>query len=132
MVMNEKEQNSKETLCNAKMLEVGRIGHSDWDLVTNVMSWSPGLYSLFRLDPYNVEAICLIHFLKWFHPDDRIKAQNLIWLALDSCQLQEGHYRIVYPTGVTRIVCLLAEPALSQEGQPVRMFMTLVELIEAT
>jgi hypothetical protein len=35
-------------------------------------------------------------------------------------------------TGTIRNVSLLAEPALSEAGQPVRMVMTLVELIETS
>lgn len=133
MVENEKEHGSKDSCHNAYRLRIGRIGHCDWDLVTNAMVWSPGMYSIFQLDPYNsAEDICLIHFLKWFHPDDRPNARNLIWLALDSRQLQEGQYRIVHITGTIRNVSLLAEPSLNEAGQPVRMVMTLVELIETS
>ena len=77
MVENEKEHGSKDSCHNAYRLRIGRIGHCDWDLATNAMVWSPGMYSIFQLDPYNsAEDICLIHFLKWFHPDDRPKARE--------------------------------------------------------
>lgn len=132
MVEHEKDQGSKENRHDANVPGMGRIGHCDWDLVTNEMVWSPGLYSIFRQNPYGAEALSLFNFMKWFHPDDRPKAQDLIWRALDSPQLQEGQYRLVYPDGMIRNVCLLAEPALNEAGQPERMFMTLVELIEPT
>ena len=117
---------------DANGLRIGRIGHCDWDLVTNAMIWSPGLYSIFQQNPYGTETLGLTHFLKWFHADDRPNATNLIWLALDSRQLQEGRYRIAHATGVIRNVSLLAEPALNETGQAVRMCLTLVEVIEAT
>jgi PAS domain-containing protein len=130
MVENEKEQGSKENQYDVNGLRMGRIGHWNWDLVTNAMVWSPGLYSIFQLDPYGAKAVSLMHFLEWLHPDDRPKARNLIWLAHDSRQLQEGRYRIVSATGMIRNVSLLAEPALDEAGQAVRIVMTIIELIE--
>jgi len=108
-----------------------RIGHCDWHLVTNEMVWSPGLYSIFGRNPYDGDANFCLRFVEWFHPDDRAPAQNLIWLALESRQLQEAQYRIVYVTGAIRTIYLLAEPSLDAAGQPVRMFVTLVDLTDA-
>lgn len=128
MVEHQQEQRSQAYRRDANILGIGRIGHCDWDLVTNAMVWSPGLYSLLQLDPYGAEPTCLFTFMKCFHPDDRRTAQDLIWSALDSRQLEDGQYRLVYATGTIRNVCLLAEPALNEAAQPVRMCMTLVEL----
>ena len=116
---------------DANILRMRRIGHCDWDLVTNVMVWSPGLYSIFGRNPYDGDANSFLRFMEWFHPDDRAPAQNLIWLALESRQLQEAQYRIVYVTGAIRTIYLLAEPSLDAAGQPVRMFVTLVDLTDA-
>lgn len=127
MVEYQQEQRSKTHRRDATML-FARIGHCDWDLVTNAMVWSPGLYSLLQLDPYGAEPTCLFTFMKCFHPDDRRTAQDLIWRALDSRQLEEGQYRLVYATGIIQSVCLFAEPALDETAQPIRMCMTLVEL----
>src|SRR6476620_4492795 len=75
---------------DANILRMRRIGHCDWDLVTNVMVWSAGLYSIFGRNPYDGDANFCLRFVEWFHPDDRAPAQNLIWLALESRQLQEA------------------------------------------
>ena len=115
---------------DANILRMRRICHCDWDLVTNVMVWSPGLYSIFGRNPYDGDANSFLRFMEWFHPDDRAPAQNLIWLAMESRQLQEAQYRIVYVTGAIRTIYLLAEPSLDAAGQPVRMFVTLVDLTD--
>ena len=127
MVENGKEEYTKDSPHDSK-IRMGRIGHCDWDLVTNVMVWSPGVYDIFQVCPYDGDTSHLIRFMKWFHADDRAQAQDLIWLALDSRRLQTGQYRVVKTTGSISTICLLAEPALDAAGRATHMHMTLVEL----
>ena len=117
---------------DANIVRMRRIGHCDWHLITNEMVWSPGVDSIFGRNPHDGDANSFHRFMEWFHPDDRAPAENLIWLALDSLQLQEAQYRIVDVTGAIRTIYLLAEPSLDAAGQPVRMFVTLVDLTDAS
>ena len=103
------------------------IGQCFWDLVSNEMVWSPGLYHLFGLTPEH-EDVSYVRFLRSFYPADRDYAENLIFLALDLGHRQVGHQRIVHRSNGVRRVCLLAEPSLDRGGHRNRLFLTLMDL----
>lgn len=63
MVDPEAEHNIQDKQRHLSIPGIGRIGHCTWDLVTNDMIWSPGLYSIFQLDPYQGESKSLNNYL---------------------------------------------------------------------
>src|SRR5690349_14438133 len=62
--------------------EITHIGSWEWDLATNVVTWSDELYRIYGLEPRSVD-ISLDVFLSFLEPDDRPRIQGEIHRALD-------------------------------------------------
>ncbi|GFO59831.1 hypothetical protein GMST_21560 [Geomonas silvestris] len=108
---------SRATLALAQ--RIASLGNWEWDVVSDVLSWSEEVYRIYGVDP----AITPTHdaVLRAVHQDDReefIKAVN------DSLYNKKPYgidYRIVLPGGVVRSLSSRAEVTYDAQGRPLRM-----------
>ncbi len=92
----------------------------DWEMETELLTWSPELFSLFGLDPKDVNA----NFETWrnvLHPQDLHVAQIRIDDAIRDHKSLFSEYRIILPTGEVRWISALGKTTYDERGKAVRM-----------
>ena len=85
---------SKEALIESERIiseaqRIGHIGSWQWNLKTNEVYWSRGLYSIFGVNP-NTFNPTNASFLGFIHPDDRRSVDGMINQTLDAGK-RENH-----------------------------------------
>ncbi|HEY6834212.1 MAG TPA: MASE1 domain-containing protein, partial [Pseudolabrys sp.] len=108
---------------NIHLSEAQRLAHLgswSWDVVTNRVVWSDGLYEIYGTTP---EAFggTLDAFVSFIHPDDRAKVQASVGTAIET----GGHFnheeRIVRPDGTVRYLHSTGEVIRDTDGAATRM-----------
>ena len=105
---------TKRKLLDAQTL--GRIGNWEYDLGTQVLSWSDEVYELFGI---SAEAFDGRHetLLQLMHPDDRARYLADRNQALDGASELDMEYRIITPAGATRWIHHLGRSILDDDGR---------------
>ncbi|MCU0880221.1 MAG: response regulator [Pirellulaceae bacterium] len=104
----------------AEAQRIARVGSWDWELATNQLIWSAGLFALFELDPTTFTP-SLDSFRTLVHPQD--------WPRLDAvatAHVQTGapfdcEHRVRLPSGRELIVRAAAQRELDAHGKVVRV-----------
>lgn len=101
----------------------------EWDLPCNELYWSDELFRIYGLEPGQLQPSCT-SFLDFVHPDERQYVQETVMHAV----YQEGYlhleHRIVRATGEERIVLNQGEVTYDQQGQPLKLLATLLDITE--
>ena len=119
-------------LVQARLNEAQRIASiGNWDLntVTNELWWSDEVYRLFQTDPDAFEATYEA-FLARVHPEDREAVSQAFERALRDEEAYSIDHRIIRADGTERIVHSRAEATFDEEGRPVRMAGTILDVTE--
>jgi PAS domain S-box-containing protein len=114
----ERLRRSEAALANAQA--VAHLGSWEWDVPTNVVTWSDELYRLYGLQPQEI-SISYEGFLERVHPDDRELVQEIIGRAYQTGEPFEFDHRLVRPDGSVRWSHAQGRVILDEAGQPVRM-----------
>ena len=123
----EKLRKSEERLAEAQ--RIAHIGNWEWDIRTNEVWWSDGLYQVFGVKPQgfgaNFEA-----FIERVHPEDKWSVRKAVDDALHKKTPYKNQYRIMLPSGEVRIMHSRAEVSFDETGSPVRMMGTAQDITE--
>jgi len=102
--------------------QIAQIGHWDWDVSTNLLSWSDNMYNIYGVDPsVNIDYD---KFISLVHPDDRANMQTNIEFALQSRSYNDFFHRIITPAGEVKIMYARGEVVVDKEGKVIRMMGT--------
>lgn len=99
--------------------QIAQIGHWDWDLATNQLTWSDNMYSIYGLD--KEDGIDYDRFIAQVHPDDRLNMQSLIESALQTRTFNDFFHRIITPAGEEKIMHARGELVINKKGKILRM-----------
>lgn len=117
---------SKQRLADAQ--RIAKLGHWDWNILTNELQWSDEIYRIFGLTVGEFEATYPA-FLDRVHPEDR----PLVEAAVAGAIAGKGRYgidhRIVMPNGEVRYVHESAEVTI-EGGRQARMLGTVQDITE--
>ncbi|MCH8290451.1 PAS domain S-box protein [Candidatus Poribacteria bacterium] len=99
--------------------KIGHVGSFEWDIPTNKVTWSDGLYQIYGLKPQEFGA-SLEAFLNQVHVEDREMVQKTLEEAYreGNWQMEE---RIVRPDGEVRVLFSQGEVIKDENGEPIRM-----------
>jgi PAS domain S-box-containing protein len=97
------------------------MGSWEWDLTTNAVQWSAGLYALFALDPADATLNVEHGLAHRAHPDDRDRVRRAITDAVEQLIPIHRRHRIIRGDGRVRTVELHAEPIVDAAGQAARI-----------
>ncbi len=100
--------------------ELAHFGNWRWDIVNDVVSWSPALYTIYGLDQRNFKAT-FAGYLERLHPDDRDEVFGIIKQVLDTGVETEFEERIFRPDGSIRYLRSWAKLKTDANGKPVEM-----------
>ena len=120
-------QESEARLASAE--RVAGIGHWDWDVSINNAHLSDECRRIYGLDLQGPD-ITYEEFLDMVLPDDREQLINDVDEALDKHDHYKYEYRIVRPDGAVRHIHTQVEISRGPDGQPARMFGTVLDVTE--
>lgn len=107
----------------ARLAEAERIaglGSYEWDIVRDRLTWSPGLYRLFGVDPERFDATYR-GFMALVHPDDRQEVEQWVQGLLAGRAGPEHTHRIRRMDGAVRTVRGRGEVVRNGLGRPVKL-----------
>ncbi|MEM8735105.1 MAG: ATP-binding protein [Planctomycetota bacterium] len=124
--MNDNQIDSKQLEKNAASRflshaeRLSEFGCFEWDMVTNHVRWSDGLYRIYGLEPQEFEAT-LEAFLERVVPEDRPQVQTAVQKAIETCGSFCGVERIRHSSGEIRNLESRGEVQVDDDGKPVRL-----------
>lgn len=95
------------------------LGTWRWDMKTDLLHWSPGMFKILGLDPGR-DAPSFDLYLRVLHPDDRLAFGDRRSFV-GSGRLEEREYRIIRPNGSIRWVKSYGLLQHSRDGLPWQM-----------
>jgi PAS domain S-box-containing protein len=117
---------------NARLAEaerVARLGSWEWDIATNQVRWSDGLFRIYGITPDRFPG----HYepgSERLHPDDHGRVDAAVRRALETGESIDMDYRIVRPDGRIRRLHGRAEIVADADGRPIRLAGTAQDVTE--
>jgi PAS domain S-box-containing protein len=108
---------------------ITHIGSWEWDVRTNVVTWSDELFRIYGLEPRSRE-VTLEFFLSRLDARDRDRVQNNVREALTHRSRFAYPERIVRPDGTVRQLDTIGEVALDEQGEVVGLLGTCRDVTE--
>jgi len=99
--------------------QIAQIGHWDWEVSTNSLSWSDNMYNIYGVDPS--KSIDYDKFVSLVHHDDRANMQANIEFAFQSRSFNDFFHRIITPAGEIKIMYARGEVVVDKDGKVIRM-----------
>lgn len=115
----ERELKRRERL-SADAQRITHLGTWEWNLRTNVITWSDELYRIYGFKPGEFEATYEA-YLRFVHPDDRHKTNQAVEQALMNSGTFVNDERIIRADGVVRTLFTSGEVICDERGQRERM-----------
>jgi len=109
---------SEGRLKNAERL--AHVGHWQWDLETNLASWSDETYRIFGKPPSytpNYQG-----FQEMIVPEDKERVDRWVHACLAGKRGDSLEFQITLPNNDVRTIATVSEVLLSEDGSPVRLF----------
>ena len=114
---------------HAEAESVAGFGSWRWDLETNTMRWSDGLYRLFGLEPGAVEP-SFEAFARIVHPDDRDRVSESGRRALEERATSTDEFRIIRADGEQRTVLGVGKAVLDGGRRTIAILGTTQDITE--
>lgn len=116
-----------EAQCRTVM-RLAKIGYWEWDLIENKYHISKEAYELWGLDPQKFDLTT--NLLSMLHPEDRNEAIQASQAAVRDKRPYSQDIRVVLPSGEIRYHQLNAEVICNQEGKPVRVCASVMDVTD--
>jgi len=108
---------------------LARLGHWEWDIVGDTLTWSDEIYRIFGVRPGEY-APSYEAFLCAVHPDDRGTVTAAVEKAINGEAPYDMQHRVVWPDGTVRVVHERGEVRRDGEGRPISMLGTVNDITE--
>jgi len=124
-------QESQERLFLA--VQSNNIGVWDWNLQTEQMIWDDLMLELYKVKKSKTltSGYLVDIWSKALHPKDRSRAQGELEAALNNKKPFDTEFRIIWPNGEVRHIKALAKVFFDDEGKPIRMLGTNVDITKS-
>ena len=119
---------SESQLAEAQRL--ARVGSWNWDLRSNIMTWSEELYRIFALHPQKFDPAYETFVMEYIHPEDRDLVRGVHEKSLRTREPFTICYRIIRPEGGVRIMHSSGNVVSDEQGNVIRMFGTEQDVTE--
>ena len=118
---------SEASLTNAQRL--AHVGNWDWDLISGQMHRSGEVYRILGVSPEETD-LSYEAYLELVHPDDWENVVRTFEASLAGRIRHQMDYRIVRPSGETRVIREEGEVMFDDDDQPVSMSGTVQDITE--
>ncbi len=116
----------KLLLSNSQLVEaqeIAKMGHWQWDVASNELSWSEGLYKVYGM-VNNGDTINFIDFISRVHPDDRLYVEQNIQKAFEIKEFPQFSHRIITHDGIIKTIHSKGEVLYESSGKVTKMIGT--------
>src|SRR5580698_8721524 len=127
-VLSHRLQESKARLEEAQ--RVAQIGHYEWNLVANRVTWSAELYRIYGLPPHE-GSIDMAMVREMMHPDDRDRVFGAVEDVVRSGVNAAAEHRVVRPTGEVRTVRAIGTVKRDASGRAYEIFGTVQDITDS-
>ncbi|MCL5246266.1 PAS domain S-box protein [Cellulophaga sp. 20_2_10] len=104
--------------------QITMMGNWSWNMITNDISWSTNMYSIFGRDPILHPKIPFETYFNHIHPEDRGNVSNFIENTVKENNFTDVLHRIVLEDKTVKTVHLLGELIVNELGEPIEMMGT--------
>ena len=104
-------------------LRVGGIGVWDYDVVNNVLLWDNQMFAIYGITEEEFSS-AYDAWLKGLHPEDKIRGDEEIQMAIRGEKEFDTEFRVVWPDGSIHYVRALAAVERDSSGQALRLIGT--------
>jgi PAS domain S-box-containing protein len=119
----------KSEMLLAQAERVARLGSWEWDIETDVTTWSEEAYRIAGVSKESFDTR-LDAFLTLVHPDDRELVRTARARARAGDSPYDVEYRILRPDGTERVVHSRAAITRTASGKPIRMIGVVQDITE--
>lgn len=109
--------------------DIARIGHWEWDVVQNKVTWSRQLYKIYDVD--ESEALSYETYLSHLHPEDKDFVNNTIQQAYANKSFPSFTHRIKTKAGEEKIIQSRGDIIMAVNGDVIRMIGTAQDITDA-
>jgi signal transduction histidine kinase len=95
--------------------EIARLGHWQWDIATNSVTWSQGMFRVYGI-PVAEKGLQYEEFLEHVYPDDRAFVDESIRRSFQTKQFTPFTHRIQFPDGSVKMLQAKGEVLLNGNG----------------
>jgi PAS domain S-box-containing protein len=126
--IEEEVERSRARLAEAE--RVARLGSWEWDIPTNRLTCSEGLFAIYGIDPEDFDGRYEPSNTEHVHPDDRERVEAEMSQAVETGTPVDFEYRIIRPDGHVRRLHSRAELVVDAAGNPLRLTGTAQDVTE--
>jgi len=131
-ITNRKKAEVEIKKINLQLIEAQRLAHIgswEWDVVTNVLTWSDEMYRIFGTTSEKFD-LNFDNFLNAIHPEDRKSVMDNIQSSIKKQEPFDIYYRIVRPDGQERILQRRGEVLVNDQGKAIKLKGTTQDVTE--
>lgn len=125
--IEEEVERSRTRLAEAE--RVARLGSWEWDLSSNRLTCSDGLFEIYGIEPRDVENYEPSN-TDYIHPEDQERVETEMRNAVETGAPVDFEYRIIQPNGRVRRLHSRAELTADATGKPLRLTGTAQDVTE--
>jgi PAS domain S-box-containing protein len=130
--VTERRKSEQAARSNQEILQlvhkIGKIGHWDWNSLTDENNWSPEIEALYGLPPGGFEGSYQA-WAKLLHPDDLPKAEDDVRRALETGEYF-SEFRVIWPDGSVHWLETRAQVFRDRHDRPVRIMGVNMDITE--
>lgn len=113
----------------AEAQRTAHVGHWEWDIIHNQITWSSELYRIYGL-PEEGSNVTYEAFIERIHPDDLPYVQKKVTDAHTNGRSFDYFHRIIRPNGAVRVVQARGRPSYDQAGHIIKLHGTAQDMTE--
>jgi len=111
----------------AEIQRLAQLGSWEWDIRTNVVTWSDELYRIYGVEPGDFEATYEA-FLDRIHADDRDMVNDTVQQAYADRASYAFDHRLVRPDGSVRWLHGRGNVLADERGEPERLYGVAIDI----
>ncbi len=108
--------------------EIAKIGHWEWDVAADKITWSKELYKIYRVEPDG--EITYQSYLEKLHPDDKEFVNGAVQKAFADKNFPAFTHRILFDDGTEKILQAKGEVIVNEAGEVVKMIGTAQDITD--
>lgn len=108
--------------------EIARLGHWQWDVMQNKVSWSDQLYKIYGTQPDG--EISYESYLEKLHPDDKVFVHENVQKAFQEKHFPSFTHRLRMADGSEKIIQAKGEIVTDERGNVIKMIGTAQDITE--
>jgi PAS domain S-box-containing protein len=115
----------------AEAQHVAQVGSWNWDMPSNILTWSDELYRIYGFEPQEF-PLTFESFLGRLHPDDRSAVAQAVAECIENHEAFGFKERIIRPDGEVRVLQSCGNVIFDDNGNPTRLFGACQDITERT